>query len=144
MNNKQELETPLIDEDNKSLQEDGYDITNFTWKNRRAGTLIHEDGHIKSWQNAGITQMNDKEWEKKMHSKYQEYEDYVMQYLTDGNANADDQIETPVLCEAIAEDYRCNYNSIANTLPHSHFYHEDRQDPKFKEMRWKLLKESGL
>lgn len=138
----------LLESDIKILSDVGYDTKTFTWENRRVGTIIHENGHIRTWRRAGI-KFNDTHWETKMHLKYSEYEEYILKYFKDKNNYINSYVlnkslDAGVLSELIAEDFRLAWGGKASIIPHSYFYEEDLQYSKFRENRHHILRKLGL
>lgn len=118
----------------------GYDTKEFTWKNRRIGTIIHEEGHIKTYKISDIKNINDDSIIK-LQSIFIDYQNYVFKYL---KFEHKEHLEIGGLLEIIAEDFRIAWGGKASIFPHKYFYNLDIRNPKFKENRLNLLRKVGL
>lgn len=134
-----EKDEDIIEEDINRLSSCGYDTKEITWENRRIGVLVHEEGHIRTYQISNIKNIDD--CVNKLNSIFKDYKKYVYKYLNLGSENC---LDPKGLLEIIAEDYRINHSGRGSIFPHKYFYDLDIKDPKFKEERFNLLRKTGL
>lgn len=140
MSNNAGLDKEVLEETRNECFKAGYDITNMTLENRKIGTLIHEESHIKTYKKAGITITSEKDFER-LHYTFREYEKYIMKHFEKDKGTI---FDSEVLLELIAEDGRINHRGRGNEFPHRYFYINDIKNPQFKEGRANILRKMGM